>query len=59
MRVSRRVNDIVKYQSPHWLVEPPPLVKGRCVLVVDEICASNEHHQVTLRYLDGNIAQYE
>jgi hypoxanthine phosphoribosyltransferase len=40
--ISRRVNDIVKYQSPHWLLEPPPLVKGRCVLVVDEICATGE-----------------
>ena len=42
VRVSRRVNDIVKYNSPQWLVEPPPLVKGQRVLVVDEICGSGE-----------------
>ena len=36
------VNDIVKYNSPQWLVEPPPLVKGQRVLVVDEICGSGE-----------------
>lgn len=42
VRVSRRVNDIVKYSSPQWLVEPPPLIKGQPVLVVDEICGSGE-----------------
>jgi hypothetical protein len=42
VRVSRRVNDMVKYQSPQWLVEPPSLVKGCRVLVVDEICGSGE-----------------
>jgi hypothetical protein len=42
VRVSRRVNDIVKYASPQWLVEPPPMVQGRRVLIVDEICSSGE-----------------
>jgi len=42
VRVSRRVNDIVKYNSPQWLVEPPPLVRDQRVLVVDEICGSGE-----------------
>ncbi len=42
VRVSRRVNDVVKYKNPQWLVEPPPLLKGRRVLIVDEICGSGE-----------------
>jgi hypoxanthine phosphoribosyltransferase len=42
VRLSRRVDDIVKYGSPRWLVEPPPTVKGRRVLVVDEICSTGE-----------------
>lgn len=42
VRVSRRVNDIITYDQPKWLVEPPAQVKGRRVLVVDEICATGE-----------------
>lgn len=42
VRVSRRVNDLVMYNTPRWLVEPPPLIKGQRVLVVDEICSSGE-----------------
>jgi hypoxanthine phosphoribosyltransferase len=42
VRLSRRVNDIVKYQSPQWLVEPPQVVKGQRILIVDEICSSGE-----------------
>ena len=42
VRLSRRVNDIVKHESPQWLVEPPRLVEGRRVLIVDEICGSGE-----------------
>ena len=42
VRLSRRVNDIVKYHSPQWLVEPPQVVKGRRILIVDEICSSGE-----------------
>jgi hypoxanthine phosphoribosyltransferase len=42
VRVSRRVKDVVKFQTPQWLVEPPPLVKGQPVLVVDEISGSGE-----------------
>jgi hypoxanthine phosphoribosyltransferase len=42
IRLSRRVRDIVTYQSPHWLLEPPPAVRGRRVLVVDEISSSGE-----------------
>jgi hypoxanthine phosphoribosyltransferase len=42
VRVSRRVQDVVTYQEPRWLVEPPAVVKGRRVLVVDEISSSGE-----------------
>jgi hypoxanthine phosphoribosyltransferase len=42
VRLSRRVNDIVTYNTPRWLVEPSPLLKDRRVLIVDEICDSGE-----------------
>ena len=42
IRLSRRVNDVVTYSSPHWLVEPPPIVRGQRVLIVDEICSTGE-----------------
>jgi uncharacterized protein len=46
VRVSRRVNDVVTYKSPQWLLEPPAAVKGRRVLIVDEIASSGETLQV-------------
>jgi len=42
VRISRRFRDVVKYDSPEWLVRPPEVVKGRRVLIVDEICDSGE-----------------
>jgi len=42
VRLSRRVEDVVTYQSPQWFVEPPKAVKGRRVLIVDEICSTGE-----------------
>jgi hypoxanthine phosphoribosyltransferase len=42
VRLSRRVNDIVRYERPQWLVRPPALVKDRRVLVVDEISSTGE-----------------
>ncbi len=42
VRVSRRVNDIVRHRRPRWLVEPPALVRERRVLLVDEICGLGE-----------------
>jgi hypoxanthine phosphoribosyltransferase len=42
VRLSRRVNDIVKYDSPQWLLEPPAAVATRRVLVVDEISSTGE-----------------
>jgi hypothetical protein len=52
VRVSRRVNDAVIYQSPRWLMEPPPLVKDRRVLVVDEICGIGE----TIKMVKDKVA---
>jgi len=42
VRLSRRVNDVVRYEHPQWLVRPPELVKDRRVLVVDEISSTGE-----------------
>ncbi len=42
IRLSRRVKDVVTYQTPQWLLEPPALVKGHRVLIVDEISSSGE-----------------
>lgn len=42
VRLSRRVNDKVTYDSPQWLVEPPSAVAGRRVLIVDEISSTGE-----------------
>ena len=42
VRLSRRQDDVVVHQTPRWLVEPPAAVRGRRVLVVDEMCSSGE-----------------
>ena len=42
IRLSRRVNDVVTYRTPKWLVEPPVTVKDRRVLIVDEISSTGE-----------------
>jgi hypoxanthine phosphoribosyltransferase len=42
VRLSRRVNDVVQYDHPQWMVRPPDLVRGRRVLVVDEIASTGE-----------------
>ena len=42
VRVSRRVNDVVKHDQPQWIMEPPAAIAGRRVLIVDEICGSGE-----------------
>ena len=33
-------------QTPEWLVEPPAAVRGRRVLVVDEMCSSGQTLQM-------------
>ncbi len=42
VRLSRRVNDVVTYDHPQWLVRPPDQVGGRRVLIVDEISSTGE-----------------
>jgi hypoxanthine phosphoribosyltransferase len=42
VRVSRRVNDVVMYDVPRWILAPPPTIVGQRVLIVDEICSSGK-----------------
>ena len=42
VRLSRRQDDVVVREAPRWLVEPPAAVRGRRVLVVDEMCSSGQ-----------------
>ncbi len=42
IRLSRRVGDVVTYRNPLWLINPPQLVEGRRVLIVDEICSTGQ-----------------
>ncbi len=42
VRVTRRVNDEVRYASPVWKVPVSPEVAGKVVAVVDEIADSGE-----------------
>lgn len=42
VRLSRRVNDAVTYETPRWLARPPEIVSGKRVLVVDEISSTGE-----------------
>lgn len=37
VRVTRRRNDVVTYDSPVWITPVPPRVKGQVVAIVDEI----------------------
>jgi uncharacterized protein len=41
-RISRRVNDEVKYPHPQWIVDVVPDVKDKIVAVVDEIADTGE-----------------
>ena len=42
VRVTRRVNDMVQYESPVWRVDVPATVAGCRVAVIDEIADSGE-----------------
>jgi hypoxanthine phosphoribosyltransferase len=42
VRVSRRINDVVRYKEPQWIIAPPVEIARRRILVVDEICDSGE-----------------
>ena len=46
VRLSRRQDDVVVRQTPLWLVEPPAAVRGRRVLVVDEMCSTGQTLQM-------------
>jgi hypoxanthine phosphoribosyltransferase len=51
--LSRRVNDIVKYDIPQWITEPPGLVKNKRVLIIDEISSTG----ATLRRVIQEVKQ--
>jgi hypoxanthine phosphoribosyltransferase len=42
VRLSRRVNDEVRYDSPVWRVPVSPDIKGKVVAIVDEIADTGE-----------------
>ena len=42
VRITRRVNDIVQYESPIWRVDVSSMVTGQRVAVIDEIADSGE-----------------
>lgn len=42
VRFTRRVNDVVLHEAPQWLLEPPALVEGKRILIVDEIASSGK-----------------
>jgi hypoxanthine phosphoribosyltransferase len=53
VRLSRRVNDEVKYMRPRWIIEPPAAIAGSRVLIVDEVCSSGE----TISMMKEKVAQ--
>jgi hypoxanthine phosphoribosyltransferase len=42
IRLTRRINDIVRQEHPVWSVTPPETIKGKKILIVDEVCDSGE-----------------
>ena len=42
VRITRRVNDVVQYESPIWRVDIPSTVAGQRLAVIDEIADSGE-----------------
>ena len=42
VRISRRINDIVIYKEPQWIIPPPAEIANRRAVIVDEICDSGE-----------------
>jgi hypoxanthine phosphoribosyltransferase len=42
VRVTRRINDVVQYESPIWRVDVPSTVAGQKVAVIDEIADTGE-----------------
>jgi hypothetical protein len=51
IRLSRRINDQITWNTPRWITEPPPAVWGQRVLIVDEICDTGE----TLKLVKENV----
>lgn len=51
IRLTRRVHDRVVHDTPQWVIKPPSEVKGKRVLIVDEICSEG----VTLRMAAAEV----
>lgn len=56
VRVSRRVNDEVRFSSPVWKVPVSPEVAGRVVAVVDEIADTGETLALVARSVQASGA---
>lgn len=58
VRLSRRVHDVVTYETPQWLLKPPKImVANRRVLVVDEISSTGETLQMVVEKAKAMGAQ--
>lgn len=53
VRLTRRVNDEVRYSSPVWRVPVSPEVRGKVVAIIDEIADSGE----TLEQVRASVAE--
>lgn len=46
VRLTRRLNDAVVREEPIWIVEPPTIIAGHRILVVDEIASTGRTLQI-------------
>jgi uncharacterized protein len=53
IRLTSRFQDRVVYDEPQWLVKPPPIVSGRRVLIVDEICGKGRTLHMAKREVEN------
>lgn len=51
VRLSRRVADVRRYDEPRWILRPPRSIRGKRILVVDEICSTGE----TIEMVKGEV----
>ena len=49
IRITRRVNDLIKYKTPVWLIKPPKIIKDKKILIVDEVCDSGETLEIVTK----------
>lgn len=52
IKLSRRVNDVITYQTPKWVIKPSEEnIKDKNVLIVDEICDSGETLEIVKDFI--------